>query len=189
MKSGWCVGKHLSMACYKLSCRKLSAEQHSTIVVTPSLLDIWVLSKCTMAYNFNFSGHIWPQTSTATCRNVSHSVGIGFLKTPTVDAVIPPEWTPRIRGYRRTGLLGKKKARKPFGSREDRPIQQAHKFHPNSKVTAPLVAIVFLANRIILYEIPSIVLTDNSPQFVSNFFALLGTLLKTRLVTTTEYHP
>lgn len=60
---------------------------------------------------------------------------------------------------------------------------------PTVKVATPLVATIFLENWITSYEIFTIMLTDNSPQFVSKFFTALFASLGVKLVTATEYHP
>ena len=60
---------------------------------------------------------------------------------------------------------------------------------PMKKTTAPLVAAAFLQNWIYPYGIPESLLTDNGPQFISQFFAIVCAALGIRRVPITAYHP
>ena len=60
---------------------------------------------------------------------------------------------------------------------------------PLKSATAKVVAETFLESWIFPYGIPDIVLTDNGPNFVSKFFEHLNSLLGTKHLTTTAYHP
>lgn len=60
---------------------------------------------------------------------------------------------------------------------------------PVPKTTATHVATVVLENYTMPYGIPITIATDNSSQFVSKFFATPCASIKTKWVTTTEYHP
>lgn len=54
-------------------------------------------------------------------------------------------------------------------------------------ITALNVAIVILKNWITLYGIPSTIMPDNSPQFVSKLFAVLCAASGSMLIITTGY--
>lgn len=60
---------------------------------------------------------------------------------------------------------------------------------PMPRVTAPLVTTVLLEYWIVPCGIPNTIVTDNGPQIVSKFFAILYASLGAKLMTTTEYHP
>lgn len=59
---------------------------------------------------------------------------------------------------------------------------------PTARVTALLVATIFLKNWIVPFEFVNTALAGNGLQFVSSPFAPLCTLLKTIPVTRTEYN-
>lgn len=58
-----------------------------------------------------------------------------------------------------------------------------------SNITAPVVAKVFPNACIILYGIPSSLLSENGPQFFNKFFAAFCAFLGTKLTMTTASHP
>lgn len=60
---------------------------------------------------------------------------------------------------------------------------------PNQTGNSTAVVFIVLKHRLANYSIPSKLLTDNSPQFVSKFFVAVFSTLVVTDITTTEYHP
>lgn len=60
---------------------------------------------------------------------------------------------------------------------------------PTAKTSATQVANIILEHWIVPFDIPSYVLPDHGPQFVSKFFATICGFLDVRHLTTTAYHP
>lgn len=58
-----------------------------------------------------------------------------------------------------------------------------------NEVTSMNAATVFVDDLVIPCEIPTCLLTDNEPQFVSKFFAAITVLLGVKQLTATAYIP
>jgi len=60
---------------------------------------------------------------------------------------------------------------------------------PMEKTTAPHVAAAFLNNWVFPYGIPKSILSDNGPQFISEFFEYVLAVLGVKRIGITAYHP
>lgn len=60
---------------------------------------------------------------------------------------------------------------------------------PTIRVSAPMVATIFLKHWVVPYGIPNTLLTDNGPQFASKVLSALCASQLTRLIATTDSHP
>ena len=60
---------------------------------------------------------------------------------------------------------------------------------PLKSTKAPYVADAFIEHWVIPYGLPRKLLSDNGPQFVGKFFQAMCTLLGTKHLPTTAYHP
>lgn len=60
---------------------------------------------------------------------------------------------------------------------------------PVPKTTATHIAVVARENLAMPYGIPNTNMTDSAPSFVSKFLAAMYASIRTKLSTTTVYHP
>lgn len=63
------------------------------------------------------------------------------------------------------------------------------KVRPISKTSTTTVACIFFESWVASYCIPSIIITDKGPPFVSKFFVAVCNTLVWKTITTTAYHP